>query len=65
MKTIRYTVVIDWDPEEHVYVATVPALTVSTYGETHEEALRMAREAIEVTVEGLQSVGQPIPSMRG
>jgi predicted RNase H-like HicB family nuclease len=57
--------VIDWDPEERVYVATVPALTVSTYGETHKEALRMAREAIDVTVEGLQSVGQPILSIRG
>ena len=64
MKKIRYTVVIDWEPEEQVYVATVPALAVSTYGETHEEALRMAREAIDVTVEGLRSLGQPIPLER-
>ena len=59
--TVRYSVVIDWDDEEKLYVATVPALSVSTYGETREEALTQAREAITVTIEGLRDVGQPIP----
>jgi len=61
VKKFRYTVVIEWDPEEKVYVATVPAFPVSTYGELREEALEKAKEAIAITIEGLQAVGQPVP----
>ena len=43
-----------------VFVVTVPALSISTYGQTQEEALEKARETILVTVEGLQAAGQPV-----
>lgn len=33
MSKIHYSVVIDWDTAEELYVATVSALSVSTYGE--------------------------------
>jgi predicted RNase H-like HicB family nuclease len=61
MSKLRYSVVLEWDDTEQVFVAAVPALSVSTYGETREEALEKAREAILVTVEGLRAVGQPVP----
>ena len=61
MKKFRYTVVIEWDPEETVWVASVPALSVISYAETREEVLTMVKEAITVTIEGLQAVGQPVP----
>lgn len=61
MTKLRYTVVLEWDEEERLFVATVPALSISTYGETRGEALEKAKEAITVTVEGLRKVGQPIP----
>ena len=61
MTTIRYTVVVEWDPMEEVYVATVPALPVSTYGETRKEALEKVKEAITVTIEGLRALEQPVP----
>ena len=61
MTTVRYTVVLDWDAEEELYVATVPALSVSTYGDTRDDALKQVKEAIAVTVEGLQAAGQPVP----
>ena len=61
MDKLRYTVVLEWDPEERLFVAAVPALTVSTYGETREETLDKVKEAITVTVEGLRAAGQPVP----
>ena len=60
-KRLRYTAVIEWDSEDRVYVATVPALRVSTYAETREEVLEKVKEAITVTIEGLQAVGQLVP----
>jgi predicted RNase H-like HicB family nuclease len=61
MGNYRYSVVIEWDDEAQLFVATVPALTISTYGDTREEAITMAKEAIAVTVEGLRATGQPVP----
>ena len=65
MGKVSYSVVIEWDPEDKVYVATVPALSVSTYGESRGEALEMAKEAIAVTVEGLKLLGQAVPEGDG
>ncbi len=61
MGKVSYSVVVDWDEPENLYVATVPALSVSTYAETREELMSKFREAIDVTIEGLRSDGQPIP----
>ncbi|MFQ6029282.1 MAG: type II toxin-antitoxin system HicB family antitoxin [Dehalococcoidia bacterium] len=61
MSRLRYSVVIDWDEMEGVYVATVPALSISTYGDTKDQVMENAREAVIVTVEGLREIGQPIP----
>jgi predicted RNase H-like HicB family nuclease len=61
MDNVRYSVVLDWDEAEGLFIATVPALSIGTYGETREEALEKAKEAIIVTIEGLREVGQPIP----
>lgn len=44
------------------FTVTVPALPgCITYGENVEEAISMAREAIELYIEELQSKGEPIP----
>ncbi len=61
MGNVRYTVVIEWDESEQLFIATVPALSVGTYGESREAAINSAREAITVTIEGLRELGQPIP----
>lgn len=58
----RFKVVLTWDKEDKVYVATVPAIPgCSTFGDTKEEALLMAEDAIKVTLEGFVATGQPIP----
>ncbi len=48
--------------EEGGYMVTVPALAgCITQGDTIEEALAMAQEAIELYIEELQSRGEKIP----
>jgi predicted RNase H-like HicB family nuclease len=61
MGNVRYSVVLEWDEVEQVFVATVPAPTISTYGDTKEGAIEKTKEAIAVTIEGLREFGQPIP----
>ena len=39
MGITRYTVVIEWDEEEELYIATLPALSVGSYGVSKSEAL--------------------------
>ena len=65
MGKVRYSIVIEWDPIEEVYTATVPAFPVATQGKTWAEARANAEEAIQVTVEGLQAIGQPVPAGDG
>ena len=47
METRKFKVLIEWDPEDSMWVPQVPALNhLSTYGATKEEALAETREAI-------------------
>ena len=56
----RYTVVLTPEPDHSAYNVTVPALPgCFTWGTTVEEALAMAREAIELYVAGEDDV--PLP----
>lgn len=58
-----YTVILTPEPESGGYSVTVPALPeVATQGETVEEALAMAREAIELSLEVRRDEGDPIPA---
>jgi predicted RNase H-like HicB family nuclease len=63
MKTLSYHVMLRWEPEDEVYTAWVPSLHgCVTFGKTIEEALEMARDAIELYVETLISLGEAVPS---
>jgi predicted RNase H-like HicB family nuclease len=56
-----YSVILE-PAEEGGYVVTVPALPeVGTQGDTREEALANAREAIQAAVETRISAGEQIP----
>lgn len=58
----HYQVLLEWDPDENVWVTYVPALNhLSTYGETREEALDHTREAIQGYLEAAEHEGIPIP----
>ena len=57
-----YTVILTPDQEDGGYTVTVPALPgCFTQGDTEEEALANAREAIRCHVEGLRIDGKPVP----
>lgn len=60
-KPRTYSVVLT-PAEEGGYTVTVPALPgCVTEGDTVEEALENAREAIELTIEALEARGETIP----
>jgi len=61
MASLRYTVILE--PEEGGgYHAFCPALKgLHTYGDTFEEAIANAREAIELYLADLEASGEPAP----
>ena len=62
---LKYTVILVPE-EESGYSVEVPALPgCYTQGETREEAIAMAREAIELYLESCQAHGEPIPEESG
>ena len=62
----HYSVVLIPDTEEREYAVRVPALPgCITEGDTLEEALDNARDAIQPCLEDLEACGEPIPEERG
>jgi antitoxin HicB len=60
-RALQYTINLRPEPEGG-YTVLVPALPeVVTYGETEQEALQMAREAIELALEVRRDDGDDIP----
>ena len=60
-----YSIVLDPDAEEGGYTVTVPALPgCITQGETVDECLTHAEEAIQLYLEDLIAAGEPIPEER-
>ena len=57
----EYSILLEPDPEGG-YTVTVPLLPgIATQGETLEEAIAMAKEAIQCHIEGLIADGEPVP----
>jgi|1186.fasta_scaffold1004505_2 predicted RNase H-like HicB family nuclease len=49
---LHYSMIIEWDPRDDIYVVTVPELPgCRTHGRTYEEAISQGQEAIESWVE--------------
>ena len=61
MKALNYRIFLRKEPEGG-YTVTVPSLPgCVTYGETIDEAVKMAKEAIELYIETLAAQGEDIP----
>ncbi|MEW6398867.1 MAG: type II toxin-antitoxin system HicB family antitoxin [Bacillota bacterium] len=61
----RFRVLLEWDPEDRVWVTYVPDLDwLSSYGETKEEALEQTREAVLGYVEAAAKEGLSLPTPR-
>jgi predicted RNase H-like HicB family nuclease len=60
--TRNYQVLLEWDPDEEVWVTYVPHLDfLSTFGDTREEALEHTREAILGYLEAVEQEGLDVP----
>jgi antitoxin HicB len=58
----RYTILLVPDPAEGGYTVEVPSLPgCVTEGDTQDEAIANAREAIQVYIESLIAHGEPVP----
>lgn len=61
-KIYRYTIVLEQDPDDGVYTVTVPDLPgCITQGDTFDEAIAMAKEAVSLHIESLITLGNPVP----
>jgi predicted RNase H-like HicB family nuclease len=59
---IPFRVVFEYDFEDGGYIATTPSLAgVVGQGRTKQEAARDLEEALEFTVDDMESSGEPLP----
>lgn len=62
MKQLNYRILLRKEPEGG-YTVIVPSLPgCVTYGDSIEEAIKMAKEAIELYIESLVEHGEAIPT---
>lgn len=65
MRYLNFRILLRREPEGG-YTVTVPMLPgCVTYGETIDDAIVMAREAIELYIEDLRERGEDIPTEEG
>lgn len=59
---LRYSMRIRWSEEDQLYVVEVPELPgCKTHGNTYEEAVRRAQDAMDAWIYGHRMAGYPIP----
>jgi predicted RNase H-like HicB family nuclease len=64
--SIRYELIIYWSKDDHAFVVEVPELPgCMADGESYEEAVANAREAIQLWIETARELGRPVPEPRG
>ncbi|OLE54902.1 MAG: hypothetical protein AUG51_06080 [Acidobacteria bacterium 13_1_20CM_3_53_8] len=62
----KYEIIIYWSREDQVFVAEVPELPgCMAHGNTQQEALAHANEAIQLWIDTAQEFGDPIPEPKG
>jgi antitoxin HicB len=65
MQVLNYRILLRKEPEGG-YTVMVPSLSgCVTYGDNIEEAIKMAKEAIELYIESLRAHGEEIPTEEG
>ena len=62
----KYEIIIFWSDEDQAFVAEVPELPgCMAHGNTHEESLANAKEAMLLWVSTAKECGDPIPEPKG
>jgi predicted RNase H-like HicB family nuclease len=61
----HYSMLIQWDKDDCIYVVTVPELPgCQTHGESYEEAVQQGKDAIPSWIMVAEELGRPIPPPR-
>ena len=57
----RYSIVIQWSNEDQCYIVSLPEFGkyARTHGDTYEEAVKNAREVLELLIEDNNNLPQP------
>ena len=62
----KYEIIIYWSNEDEAFIAEVPELPgCMAHGATQEDALRNAKEAIQLWLDTAAEFGDPIPTPKG
>lgn len=61
MNPQHYSMLIQWDDEDNIYIVSIPELKLKTHGKTYDEAIKNALEVIELYLEVAAIDGRPIP----
>ena len=63
MKDFHYSMIIQWDEDDKIFIVNVPELPgCMTHGKTYEEAVKQGKEAIEGWLNVAKDLHWPIPS---
>lgn len=62
----RYEIIIYWSSDDDAFIAEIPELPgCMAHGDTHEEALVNAKEAMALWLDTAREHGDPIPKPKG
>ena len=62
----KYEIILYWSDKDELFIAEVPELPgCSAHGNSREEALKNAGQAIRLWVETAKEFGDPIPEPKG
>ncbi|MCP2732306.1 type II toxin-antitoxin system HicB family antitoxin [Limnofasciculus baicalensis] len=64
----HYTIIIQWSDEDQCYIVFLPefedVMQPCTHGDTYEEALKNAKEVIEMLIETILEEGKTLPQLK-
>lgn len=60
----RYSILIQWSDEDQIYLASLPEFGpyARTHGNSYEDALKNAREVLDLLIEDYRAKNKPLPS---
>ena len=62
MNHIHYSMIIEWDSRDTIFVVRVPELPgCVTHGNTYEEAIKQGKDAIESWIMAAIADNEPLP----
>ncbi len=62
----KYEIIIYWSNEDEAFIADVPELPgCMAHGKNQEEALKNAKDAIQLWIDTAKEFGVPIPQPKG